>query len=123
MRSVDDMRNDLWECNVPPENADWIVRAQVIRGYNYVEHIDDESCWFHGMININPNFSFVPDWFLNFIVKRAVYVMIGKVQSKEVFENELLTKRIEERKEFYQNIKKRIEDLIQDEGATDANVD
>lgn len=83
----------------------------MIRAYNYIEYIDDESCWFHGMVNVNPNFSYVPDWLLNVLVKRAVYVMIGKIQNKEIFENELIKKRMVERKEFYDMIKKRLDYL------------
>lgn len=76
----------------------------MIKGFNYVEHIDDKSCWYHGMINLNPHFALLPDWFFNFIIKRALYVMIGKIQNKEVFENQVLMKRVEERKEFYEDL-------------------
>jgi hypothetical protein len=68
----------------------------MIKGFMYMERIDSESCWFHGFVNINPNFAYVPDWLVNFMVKRVVYVMIGKIKDKQFYENEQVIKAMED---------------------------
>ena len=45
----------------------------------YVEHIDEDHCWYHGLINIDPKFGYIPYMMINFLVKRIVYIMIGKL--------------------------------------------
>lgn len=98
---------------MPPEDPNTLVRGDLVKGFMYVEHIDQDSCWFHGYINFNPKFAYLPDWLLNFSVKRIMYVMIGRIQNKEVFEKESLKKRIEERKEYYDKIRDRIRQVTE----------
>ena len=64
-----------------------VVRAEVIKGFMYVEHIDDHSCWFHGFMNMNPKIQFMPDSFISFVLKKIVGVMVKKLQKESVFEN------------------------------------
>ena len=55
IRSVNDERGKLWGVNelIPPEDPK-VVRAEIIKAFMYVEHIDESSCWFHGYMNMNP---------------------------------------------------------------------
>ena len=78
-----------------------LVRAQMKKGFMYVEHIDNDSCWFHGYISIDPMFSYLPHWLLNFTIKRVLYIIIGKLQSKEIFENDLIKARMAEKEDYY----------------------
>ena len=78
-----------------------LVRAECIKGFMYMEHIDDGSCWFHGYMNVNPNLSFMPDSFFNFLIKRIIYKIIDKLQGKETFEKDVLNTRIVEKAAQY----------------------
>ena len=66
----------------------------MIKGYIYLEHIDDDNCWFHSYVNIDPKFKFVPEWLLNFSLKRAICVMISKISDKENFYSDIMLERI-----------------------------
>lgn len=79
MRQPTAERNKLWGVELPPENPRQVVRADWLIGFNYVQQIDENSCWFHGLLNIDPKFAYLPDWLLNFTIKRAVYVMVGSI--------------------------------------------
>jgi hypothetical protein len=59
----------------------------MIKGYMYIEHIDEDNCWYHGLINVDPMLGMIPNFLVNFMVKRIVYIMIGRIQNKEIFEN------------------------------------
>ncbi|CDW82781.1 UNKNOWN [Stylonychia lemnae] len=111
IRSFNDARKQNWgfDSNQIPKHN--LVEATMERGFMYIEHIDDNSCWYHGMININPNFTFIPDWILNFTVKRMIYVIVGKLQNKDFFENEMIKKRMAERPEFYERVKNRLREF------------
>ena len=62
--------------------------------------------------NMNPNLAYMPNWLLNFGVKKAIPHMIAKFTDPAIIlKNEKLTKRIEEKKEFYDMIKRRVNDL------------
>ena len=93
-RSANEERSKYWNAEIPPENPNELVRATINKAYYFIEHIDEENCRFHGMVNVNPNFAYIPDWFFNFVIKRALYIVIGKVQDKKNFENEILDERI-----------------------------
>lgn len=70
----------------------------MIRGCLYIEHIDENNCYMHGLMNVDPKFAYIPNWFLNMMIKRVFYVMIGKLSSKEIYENEVINASLEERK-------------------------
>lgn len=113
IRSINfDERCDTWgaDQDVLKERPE-IVVAKMIRGFMYIEKNDDESCWYHGLMNVDPMFGFIPYMMINFMVKRIVYLMIGKIQNKEVFENEIVMQRMSERTEFYETIKKRLDEF------------
>ena len=77
----------------------------------YVEHIDDSSCWFHGMMNANPNFAYMPDWFLNFILKKVVNVIVIKLRKENVFDTPEVNEQIQKRKEFYDRLISQLKDI------------
>jgi hypothetical protein len=81
IRSANDDRKKHWEISesILPPLQDNIVRGEMIKGFIYVEHIDSESCWFHGYINMNPRIQFMPDSFMNFVLKKIVGVMVKKI--------------------------------------------
>ena len=94
IRSANAEREKHWQLKVAPEDGK-LVRAEMVKGFMYVEEIDEQSCWFHGYINVNPKLALIPDWFLNFMVKRVVYKVMSKLQGKDAFEgNEKLQKKI-----------------------------
>jgi len=75
----------------------------------YIEFIDKDSCWFHGNMNINPNFAYMPDWFMNFVLKKIVSVMVIKLRKENVFDvAEVKEKMSKDRKEFYDNLKEQL---------------
>ena len=72
MRSANSDRMKKWQFEVPDENKDKVIRAEMVRGFQFLEYIDDNSCWLTGLMNVNPNFDYIPDWFVNFMIKRVI---------------------------------------------------
>ena len=103
-RSINIERSKNWGTEIPPENPRF-VRAEMIKGFMYMEEIDQNSCWFHGFMNMNPKLALMPDWFFNFIIKRVVNVLIKKLQSKDFFDLEILKQRMEENPQKFESIK------------------
>lgn len=77
----------------------------------YVEHIDQNSCWLHGFMNMNPKVQFMPDSFLGFVIKKIVNVMVKKLQRQPIFEDKAVLERMEERNDFYQKIREEFEKM------------
>ena len=48
---------------------------------------------------MNPNIAFFPDWFLNFVLKRVVNVVVGKLTDKEYYQKEKVRKAIQDKKD------------------------
>ncbi len=89
---------------IPPEDPK-VVRAEIIKAFMYVEHIDESSCWFHGYMNLNPKIQFMPDSFIGFVIKKIVNVMVKKLQKESIFEDKAVIERMAERKEFYDMVR------------------
>ena len=85
----------------------------MIKGFMFAQYIDDENCWFHGLINVNPNFAVIPDFLINFTVKRVIYIIMGKMQSAAGLQSslEVFQKRKEDRKEYYEKLKEKLEEI------------
>jgi hypothetical protein len=107
---MNEEREKHWKTEIPTADESF-VRARMIKGFMYVEHIDDNNCWFHGYINVDPQFAYLPDWLINFSIKRVIYIIIGKLQNKEIFENDSIKKRMSERGEFYEKIKIKLREM------------
>lgn len=89
------------------------------KSFTFIQKIDEESCWFNGMITINPKISYCPDWFLNVMVKRVFYIMIGRMSKKEFFETDSNKLSLEEKKSFWSKVKTRLRELDQPEEQND----
>ena len=89
---------------MPAENAK-LIRAEMVKGFMYLEYIDEENIWFHGFINVNPKLALIPDWFLNSIVKRVIDKVIIKMRDKGVFENDTIKERVKANPEKFEKIK------------------
>eukprot|EP00347_Sterkiella_histriomuscorum_P001077 403373418 len=111
LRSMNDDRIKNWNIKNIPEASDGFVKAQMIKGFLFSEHIDENTCWFHGMMNVDPKFAIIPDWLINFTVKRLIYVIMGKLQKLKVVESDIFERRVEERKDYYERIRKRLEEI------------
>ena len=72
-RSPDENKMKNWGFDLKPEDPERVVRADMCKGFTLLEYIDEDSCWLTGFININPKFAYIPDWFLNYLVKRSIY--------------------------------------------------
>ena len=84
-----------------------MVRAN-IKGFVYVEHIDESSC---GCMNVNPNFAYMPHWFLNFILKRVVNVIVVKLREENVFDSPEVNEQMLKRKEFYDGLISQLKEI------------
>ena len=104
IRSINDDRQKYWQAEVPAENPK-LVRAEMVKGFMYIEEIDEGSCWFHGYMNLNPKLALIPDFFINAVVKRVVNKIIISLRSKDVFDNEFIKKRIQENPEKFELMK------------------
>lgn len=78
LRSLNEDRGKVWGLLNPPL-TEGFVHAQMIKGFMYIEHIDEDHCWFHGMMNVDPKFAMLPDWLLNFTIKRVIFIIIGRI--------------------------------------------
>ena len=76
IRSVNEERARLWDIEMPPE-IDGVVRGEIIKAFQYYEPIDAESCWYTSLINVDCKIEYVPNFLMNFTVKRVLYVIIG----------------------------------------------
>lgn len=85
LRSVNEERAELWDISIPPQEDTQRVRAEMIKGYQYVEAIDKDSCWLNGLMNVDPKLTFIPNFFINFTVKRVLYIMSRKLSNKELY--------------------------------------
>jgi hypothetical protein len=63
-------------------------------------------------MNINPRLAYIPDFLINFTVKRVIYMIIGRMASKELFEKFYKDKKLEEKKEFYDRIKNLLREFV-----------
>lgn len=106
IRSVNDERSKLWGLNdVQPPVDPKIVRAEIIKAFIYVEHIDANTCWFHSFMNMNPKIQYMPDSFFGWVLKKIVNVMVKKLQREFTFEDKALIERMGERKEYYDMVR------------------
>ena len=104
VRSLNQERSKYWGLEVPPEDPK-LVRAEMVKGFMYVEEIDADNCWFHGYMNINPKLALMPDMFLNAVIKRVVNKIIIKLRDSDVFDNDHIKKRIAENPEKFEKIR------------------
>ena len=58
----------------------------MVKGFMYIESVDENNSVFHGYINFNPKLALVPDWFLNVMIKRVVNKVIIKMRTEKMFE-------------------------------------
>ena len=106
IRSATEERSKYWGlADVLPPIDPKVVRAEIIKAFMYVEHIDAKSCWFHGYMNMNPKIQFMPDSFVGYVIKKIVNVMVKKLQREQIFEDKAILERMAERKEYYDIIK------------------
>ena len=60
--------------NVPsPKTSSGYVRIDIIRGYHYLQRIDDNTTKYITIFNTDPKISMIPSWFLNFILTKICY--------------------------------------------------
>jgi hypothetical protein len=59
---------------------------------------------------MNPNLALLPDWFLNAVIKRVVNKIIIKLRAKDIFDNDLIKKRVESKPEKYNCLKAALTD-------------
>ena len=50
---------------------------------------------------------------MNFIITKIIYVAIGKAQDKELFQGEKLLKIMEEKKEDYDKLRKKVQEIAE----------
>ena len=55
-RSPDEATMKQWGFDLTPEDPEKAVRADMTKGFMFIEQIDDGSCWLTGYMNINPRF-------------------------------------------------------------------
>ena len=54
LRSTNDERMNLLGIEIPLENPNKAVRADMVKGIMFLEYIDENSCCLSGLVNINP---------------------------------------------------------------------
>jgi len=76
IRSVNEERARLWDIELPSETPN-VVRGEMVKAFQFFEAIDSETCWYTSLINVDCKIQYVPDFLMNFTVKRILYVIIG----------------------------------------------
>ena len=62
-----------------PEARENSVRAHLHKNYVYVEQEDPETTWISVLVNVDPSMSYIPDFLMNWTVKRVIYMIIGHI--------------------------------------------
>ena len=52
-----------------------------------MEAIDKDSCWFTSYMCVDPKLKFIPDTLINFVIKRAVNEIPGRLQNRDMFQS------------------------------------
>ena len=60
----------------------------MVKGILFLEYIDEETCSLSGMMNIDPNFSYIPSFVFNYLMRRIVYNTLCKLSEKDYYEND-----------------------------------
>jgi len=109
--SITDMEAKAHGLPKTPPELHGIVRAEMDRGYVWLEPIDDNSCWMHSISRADPKMKLIPDWFLNWAFKRAAKIMMKKFNKKETYLTGPLAKRMDEKRGFYDELRARLKAL------------
>jgi hypothetical protein len=75
-RSLTEERTKYWGVEVP-EPANGVVRGDIIKNCLYIEQIDRDSCWYTAYVHVDCKLSYIPDFLVNFVIKRIIYIMVG----------------------------------------------
>ena len=85
----------------------------MVKTFQYFEPIDSESCWYTSLINVDVKLTYVPDFLVNFTVKRVLYVIIGIMQNKEHFYKCFNKINNDECQEFFDRLKKTLSEFVE----------
>ena len=71
---------------LPPPSED-LKRATIKKAYDYFYYIDENRTGYKQVMNMNPNFKFLPDWVLNHSIHKSLYkeMMIIKNVAEKAF--------------------------------------
>ncbi len=96
-------------CVFPPPKNSWDVHLKVNCGCMYFRYIDENTTLFRGLFNIDPNMSLVPQWLINYVMKKVAYTVLGLIQEKSKnFEGSVFEKRVNENTYMYDEIRRRL---------------
>lgn len=98
--------------DIPKEHSKY-KRVDLIFGFFHIKYINEKSFCITNCYNVDPRVSVIPWFIINTVVKFInYYILIGLKKQIEGGKNkELYTKRIEERKEFYQMVKQKMSEI------------
>ncbi|MDR3549769.1 MAG: hypothetical protein P4M11_16095 [Candidatus Pacebacteria bacterium] len=96
-------------CKFPEPRSKKNVKLIVNYGCMYFRFIDENTTLFRGIFNSDPNMRLVPQFLINFAIKKVVYAMLGIIQDRcGKFEGTEFEKRVKENTYLYDEIRRRL---------------
>jgi len=115
LRTLDNMTEYL-DCKFPELRNPSTVRLSVTCGCLYFRYIDENTTLFRGIFNTDPHMSLIPNWLLNFAVKKVIYALLGIIQEKSLkFAGTEIEKRVKENTYLYDEIRRRLKFVVKKE--------
>ena len=102
---------NLLGIEIPLENPNKAVRADMVKGIMFLEYIDENSCCLSGLVNINPRIQYIPRLLINYVVKRIVYDTLCRLSKKEFYECEEVKIKIKENEQFLEYVENKLNDI------------
>eukprot|EP00831_Metopus_contortus_P027291 TRINITY_DN22980_c0_g1_i2.p2 TRINITY_DN22980_c0_g1~~TRINITY_DN22980_c0_g1_i2.p2 ORF type:complete len:134 (+),score=16.37 TRINITY_DN22980_c0_g1_i2:166-567(+) len=78
-------------------------------GLLYLKYINEFQTLFKGIFNVDPHMSVVPQWLINFAMKKVIFMLLGIIQEKcRGFPGSIYEERVKTDTHLYDEIRKRL---------------
>ena len=88
-----------------------IVTADVHKAFGYAKMLGENRCMFKMICSADPHLDYIPQKLINWALKNVIYVYLGYIGQKAKNLPDEYKKLIEEKKEYYDELIRRIEML------------
>ena len=57
------------------------VRMDIVKGYHYLEYIDENTTKYISIFNCDPQLDYIPQWLINYIMTKVCYDEMVSLQN------------------------------------------
>ena len=109
IRTLENKGKTYLDCVMPEPRNPKNVRLTVNCGCLYFRYINETTSLVRGIFNTDPHMSLVPQWLINFAIKKVIYALLGIIKkNSENFEGTVFDKRVKENTYLYDEIRRRL---------------